>query len=68
MRKTSFGVGVERTFVLHSPRIEKVEVLARGVVRRARLFYLRELTGKKARVKEQTYRKSKEPAAEGAES
>lgn len=52
VRKTSFGVGVERTFVLHSPRIEQIEVLARGVVRRARLFYLRELTGKKARVRE----------------
>jgi large subunit ribosomal protein L19 len=51
VRKTSFGVGVERTFVLNSPRVEKIEVVARGVVRRARLFYLRELTGKKARVR-----------------
>lgn len=51
VRKTSFGVGVERTFVLHSPRVEQIEVVARGVVRRARLFYLRELTGKKARVR-----------------
>lgn len=51
VRKTSFGVGVERTFVLHSPRIESIEVAARGVVRRARLFYLRDLTGKKARVR-----------------
>ncbi|MCH2109400.1 MAG: 50S ribosomal protein L19 [Polyangiaceae bacterium] len=51
VRKQSFSVGVERTFVQHSPRIEKIEVISRGVVRRARLFYLRELTGKKARVK-----------------
>ena len=52
VRKTSFNVGVERTFVLNSPRVEKIEVMARGVVRRARLYYLRELTGKKARVRE----------------
>src|SRR5690606_37534653 len=52
VRKVSFGVGVERTFVLHSPRIKTVEVVSRGVVRRARLFYLRELSGKKARVRE----------------
>jgi large subunit ribosomal protein L19 len=52
VRKASFGVGVERTFVLHSPRIEAIQVEARGVVRRARLFYLRDLTGKKARVRE----------------
>ncbi len=64
VRKTSFGVGVERTFVLHSPRIEKVEVVARGVVRRARLFYLRDLTGKKARVREQINKK--EPRVEAA--
>jgi large subunit ribosomal protein L19 len=51
VRKTSFSVGVERTFVLHSTRIEKIDVEQRGVVRRARLFYLRELTGKKARVR-----------------
>lgn len=53
VRKTSFSVGVERTFVLHSPRIEKIEVLSRGVVRRARLFYLRNLTGKAARVRDE---------------
>lgn len=53
VRKTSFHVGVERTFLLHSPRIEKIEVLANGVVRRARLFYLRNLRGKAARVRDQ---------------
>jgi len=52
VRKVSFGIGVERTFVLNSPRISKVELLARGIVRRARLFYLRDLSGKKARVRE----------------
>ena len=52
VRKVSFGVGVERTFVLNSPRIAKIELAARGIVRRARLFYLRDLSGKKARVKE----------------
>ncbi len=52
VRKTSFSVGVERTFVLHSPRVEKIELLSEGVVRRARLFYLRSLTGKKARVQD----------------
>ncbi|MBO8158647.1 50S ribosomal protein L19 [Thermosyntropha sp.] len=52
VRRISFGVGVERTFPLHSPKIAKIEVIRRGKVRRARLYYLRELTGKKARVKE----------------
>jgi large subunit ribosomal protein L19 len=58
VRKTSFGVGVERTFVLHSTRIEKIDIEARGLVRRARLFYLRELTGKKARVRNKLDRSS----------
>lgn len=53
VRKVSFNVGVERTFLLHSPRLEKIEVLSRGVVRRARLFYLRGLSGKAARVKDE---------------
>ncbi len=52
VRKVSYGVGVERIFPLESPRIEKVEVVARGRVRRARLFYLRDLAGKAARIKE----------------
>lgn len=53
VRKVSFSVGVERVFLAHSPRIEKVEVVSKGVVRRARLFYLRDLQGKAARVRDQ---------------
>jgi large subunit ribosomal protein L19 len=53
VRKVSFNVGVERMFLLHSPRIDKVEVVSKGVVRRARLFYLRDLQGKAARVRDQ---------------
>ena len=52
VRKQSFGVGVERTFPLHSPKIEKIEVMAVGDVARAKLYYLRSKLGKKARVKE----------------
>ena len=52
VRKVSFSVGVERVFLTHSPRIDKVEVVSRGIVRRARLFYLRELQGKAARVRD----------------
>jgi large subunit ribosomal protein L19 len=52
VRKVSYGVGVERTFPLHTPVIEKIEVVSRGHVRRAKLYYLRELRGKKARIKE----------------
>jgi large subunit ribosomal protein L19 len=55
VRKHSFGVGVERTFPLHSPKIEKLEVAARGAVRRAKLYYLRDKVGKQARVAERRW-------------
>ena len=55
VRKQSFGVGVERTFPLHSPKIERIEVAARGDVRRAKLYYLRDRVGKSARVRERGY-------------
>jgi large subunit ribosomal protein L19 len=55
VRKQSFGVGVERTFPLHSPKIEKIEVASRGEVRRAKLYYLRDRVGKGARVRESEY-------------
>ncbi|NQY90563.1 MAG: 50S ribosomal protein L19 [Deltaproteobacteria bacterium] len=56
VRKTSYGVGVERTFPLHSPRIDKVEIKARGIVRRSRLYYLRDRTGKAARIRSRDQR------------
>lgn len=52
VRKVSFGVGVERTFPLHSPVIERIEVAARGIVRRAKLYYLRDRRGKAAKIRE----------------
>jgi len=55
VRKQSFGVGVERTFPVHSPKIERIEVSARGDVRRAKLYYLRDRVGKRARVRERRY-------------
>jgi large subunit ribosomal protein L19 len=51
VRKVSYGIGVERIFPLHSPRIERIEIVNRGRVRRARLYYLRKLRGKAARIK-----------------
>ncbi len=52
VRRVSYGVGVERTFPLHSPNIQRIEVVRKGNVRRAKLYYLRDLTGKAARIKE----------------
>jgi large subunit ribosomal protein L19 len=74
VRKVSFGVGVERIFPLHSPRVEKVEVMKHSKVRRAKLYYLRELRGKAARLKEvriqstKTKKKSKKKSKAKAES
>lgn len=56
VRKISHGVGVEKTFALHSPRLEKVDIVSRGRVRRSRLYYLRGLRGKAARIKEKSRR------------
>jgi large subunit ribosomal protein L19 len=52
VRKVSYGVGVERTFPLHTPIVQKIEVVSRGIVRRAKLFYLRDRVGKSAKIKE----------------
>jgi len=56
VRKISYGVGVERTFPIHSPRIDRIDVVSRGVVRRAKLYYLRKLSGKAARITEEVSR------------
>ena len=56
VRKVSYGVGVERVFPINSPRIDKVEVVSGGAVRRARIYYIRDLQGKKARLKEEAIR------------
>lgn len=62
VRRVSFGVGVERTFAVHSPRIDRIEVVRKGAVRRAKLYYMRDLTGKAARVKERKDSKVKKAA------
>jgi len=61
VRKVSFGVGVERTFPVHTPAVDKIEVVTRGDVRRAKLYYLRELRGKKAKIREK--RETRDAAA-----
>jgi large subunit ribosomal protein L19 len=66
VRKQSFGVGVERTFPLHSPKIERIEIAARGDVRRAKLYYLRERVGRGARVRERRWTGAVEEAIEAA--
>lgn len=67
VRKVSFGVGVERIFPEHSPRIEKLEVVSRGAVRRSRLYFLRELQGKAARLKQSRNPHAEDAAAASAE-
>jgi large subunit ribosomal protein L19 len=62
VRRLSYGVGVEKTWPLHSPRVDKVEVVRRGVVRRAKLYYLRDRVGKAAKVKEAIFKKEKKNA------
>jgi large subunit ribosomal protein L19 len=66
VRKQSFGVGVERTFPVHSPKIERIEVASRGDVRRAKLYYLRGRVGRRARVRERLYTGPEEAAADAA--
>jgi large subunit ribosomal protein L19 len=65
VRKQSFGVGVERMFPVHSPKIERIEVVARGDVRRAKLYYLRDRVGKRARVRERRYTGPEETVVPG---
>ena len=69
VRRVAYGVGVERTFPFHSPRVDKVEVVRHGKVRRAKLYYLRGLSAKKARIKERRTAKdtAKETAKDSAE-
>jgi large subunit ribosomal protein L19 len=63
VRKSSFGVGVERTFPVHSPKIERIEVAAVGDVSRAKLYYLRQKVGKKARVREKLRTDARQPVS-----
>jgi large subunit ribosomal protein L19 len=62
VRRLSYGVGVEKTWPLHSPRVDKIEVVRRGVVRRAKLYYLRDRIGKAAKVKEAIFKKAQKDA------
>lgn len=64
IRRVAHGVGVERTFLVHSPRVERIEVTKRGVVRRSRLYYLSDKVGKGARIKERKVVKSERKAAQ----
>jgi large subunit ribosomal protein L19 len=68
VRKVSYGVGVERTFPLHSPRLDKIEIVSHGKVRRAKLYYLRDLRGKAARIRpgKQVVRAKKAPKVKAA--
>ena len=63
VRKVSYGIGVERIFPIYSPLIDKIEISSRGKVRRARLYYLRDLSGKKARIEGELYTEAEEKAA-----
>jgi len=67
VRRVAYGVGVERTFPIHSPRVEKVEVIRHGKVRRAKLYYLRGRSGKAARIKERRVPREKKPEAQNAQ-
>ncbi len=62
VRRISYGVGVEKTWPVHSPRVDRIEVVRRGVVRRAKLYYLRDRVGKSAKVKEEIFKKEKKNA------
>ncbi len=66
VRKRSYGIGVERTFPVHSPRVARIEVVTRGQVRRAKLYYLRELSGKAARIEEELPSRAADTAAPSA--